>query len=55
MKDIITNKLYKNVCTILKQARESAARAVNFSMVQACWLVGKIIKLLLKKNGKDAF
>lgn len=35
--------LYQNVSSILKSARETAYKAVNFAMVTAYWSIGKLI------------
>ena len=43
MKKIIDNSLYAEIKTILQQARDSAYRAVNFTMVVAYWEIGKRI------------
>ena len=40
---VIKNNLYADIKNILEQARNSAIRAVNFSMVIAYWQVGKRI------------
>lgn len=39
----IRRTLYQDVKTILKQAKQTAYRAVNFSMVIAYWQIGKRI------------
>lgn len=36
-------KLFNDVRTIIERARETAFRAVNFSMVKAYWEVGRVI------------
>lgn len=43
MKQPAQNNLYKVIKTILDEARQSAYRAVNFTMVIAYWEVGKVI------------
>ena len=35
--------LYRDIRSVLEQARASAYRAVNFAMVQAYWQVGRLI------------
>lgn len=43
MKPETTSGLYKQVHSILQEARRSAYRAVNFAMVVAYWEIGKRI------------
>ncbi|MGG9963832.1 PDDEXK nuclease domain-containing protein [Ferruginibacter sp. SUN106] len=43
MKTVKKNNLYGEIKNILQQARETACRAVNFTMVMAYWEIGKRI------------
>lgn len=43
MKDITSGSLYTEIKTILQEARQSAYRSVNFTMVVAYWEIGKRI------------
>ena len=43
MKQPAQNNLYKEIKSILDEARQSAYRAVNFTMVIAYWEIGKLI------------
>lgn len=43
MKPEMSNNLYKEIRSILQEARQSAYRAVNFTMVIAYWEIGKRI------------
>ncbi len=43
MKKISKNSLYKNIRTVLEQARSISYRAVNVTMIQAYWEVGRLI------------
>ena len=40
---IPVESLYREVRTVLEQARASAYRAVNATMVQAYWHVGRLV------------
>jgi predicted nuclease of restriction endonuclease-like (RecB) superfamily len=41
--DLVDNNLYKDVKDLLEQARAKAYAAVNFTMVEAYWNVGRLI------------
>jgi predicted nuclease of restriction endonuclease-like (RecB) superfamily len=43
MKQPAPNNIYKEIKSILDEARQSAYRAVNFTMVLAYWQIGRII------------
>ena len=40
---ILQGSLYQNICEVLKKARATAYKAINFAMVQAYWSVGQLI------------
>lgn len=40
---ILQERLYQDICDVLKKARSTAYKAVNFAMVQAYWSVGQLI------------
>ena len=43
MKPTKTDSIYREIKAILEEARQSAYRAINFTMVQAYWEIGKRI------------
>ncbi len=54
MKQPAQNNLYKEIKSILDEARQSAYRAVNFTMVVAYWEIGKLIVEDEQKGKKRA-
>ena len=40
---ILQGSLYQNICEVLKKARATAYKTINFAMVQAYWSVGQLI------------
>ena len=43
IRDALRHKFYESVAQILRSARSKAYRAVNFTMVEAYWNVGRLI------------
>jgi predicted nuclease of restriction endonuclease-like (RecB) superfamily len=54
MKSMVSTKLYSEICFILEEAKASAARAINFEMVKAYWVIGKMIVMEEQKGKKRA-
>ncbi len=54
MKQPLQNNIYKEIKSILDEARQSAYRAVNFSMVVAYYEVGRLIVEEEQKGNKRA-
>jgi len=54
MKQPFQNNIYKEIKSILDEARQSAYRAVNFSMVVAYYEVGRLIVEQEQKGNKRA-
>jgi hypothetical protein len=54
MKQPLQNNIYKEIKSILDEARQSAYRAVNFSMVIAYYEVGRLIVEEEQKGNKRA-
>ncbi len=54
MKQPAQNNLYKEIKSILDEARQSAYRAVNFTMVIAYWEIGRLIVEDEQKGNKRA-
>jgi hypothetical protein len=57
MSEIIENSIYENIKTILSLARAKAYSAVNYSMIEAYWNIGKIIvaaRMETKKQNTDS-
>jgi len=48
----LNNELYLNIKSIINTARNQVAKAINFSMVNAYWNIGKII-VVEEQNGKN--
>jgi len=44
--------VYLNICDTLKEARKMAFSAVNFSMVEACWDIGRQIDEVVENRAK---
>jgi len=54
MKPVKKPTLYNGIKTILQQARQTAYRAVNFTMVLAYWQIGRLIVEDEQKGRKRA-
>ena len=52
IRSALRNEFYKSVAEILRTARSNAYRAVNFSMVEAYWNVGRMI-IEEEQQGKE--
>ena len=53
MVDNLPSSLYEGIRSVLSDACKVAYRAVNFTMVQAYWTIGKLI-VEHEQNGKNA-
>jgi len=54
IRDAVRHEFYESVAEILRNARAKVYRAVNFSMVEAYWIVGRMIVEEEQKGKKRA-
>ncbi len=52
IRSAVRSEFYKSVAEILRTARSNAYRAVNFTMVEAYWNVGRMI-IEEEQQGKE--